>query len=187
MESTDSCKSYTRASTSSSTKPLNETITVDIIDQLRSHSPSTRIFLSSSWGKKWPHGGQCGKNEKSESPINWVIAHWIIELRMCWSTHHQCLNAIFIDALSVVQKITVLVIMLHCFRDRDVPSSHSEHFQLTCTHLWENSSSVFRFKTEFAASLYKWKILPTISRALPDTAQISPLRPPAQCRDQPVH
>lgn len=68
---------------------------------------------------------------------------------MWWSTHHQCVNAIFIDALSVVQKITVLVIMLHCFRDRDVPSSYSEHFRLTYTHLWENSSSVFRFKTEF--------------------------------------
>lgn len=86
MKSTDDAKSYVGVLTTSSTKPLNETVTADIIDWLRSHSLSTWIFLSSSWCRKWPKGWQHWKNYRSESAINWVISHWVIELRVAESS-----------------------------------------------------------------------------------------------------
>lgn len=87
MKSTDDAKSYVGVSTTSSTKSLNETITADIVDWLRSHSLSTWIFLSSSWCQKWPKGWQHWENYRSESAINWVISHWVIKLRVWRSPH----------------------------------------------------------------------------------------------------
>lgn len=48
MKSTDDSKSYLRVSTTSSIKPLNETVTVYKIDRLRAQELLPWIFLSNA-------------------------------------------------------------------------------------------------------------------------------------------
>lgn len=99
---------------------------------------------------------------------------------------HQCLNAIVIDALAVVKEITALVTIRHCLRDQDFSYWYLECFQLAYTHLRENSSPAFRWKTELAY-IREWQIWPKVLQAFQDEAQISPLQPPALWRDTSVH